>query len=109
MRDREPRNHVGAETPLPRTFTFLGFLRYGAGRKGRATVWQHTAEDRVGRTSWARAPSPAIDHRVPVVVAPDHVAHGNVHVELVHHVVLVADHDAEIGAVAGPGALVGAG
>jgi group II intron reverse transcriptase/maturase len=48
---RPPAERVGVETTLPTTFTFLGFLHvWGKSKKGRATVWQHTAKDRVVRT-----------------------------------------------------------
>jgi len=48
---RPPAERVGAETTLPTTFTFLGFLHaWGKSKSGKATVWQRTAKDRVVRT-----------------------------------------------------------
>ena len=48
---RPPAERVGVETTLPTTFTFLGFLHvWGKSKRGKATVWQHTAKDRVVRT-----------------------------------------------------------
>lgn len=48
---RPPTERVGAETTLPTTFTFLGFLHiWSKTRKGKATVWQRTAKDRLVRT-----------------------------------------------------------
>jgi RNA-directed DNA polymerase len=47
---RAPAERVGAETTLPTTFTFLGFLHiWSKTRTGRATVWQRTAKDRLER------------------------------------------------------------
>jgi RNA-directed DNA polymerase len=48
---RSPAERVGAETSLPTTFTFLGFLHiWSKKRNGKATVWQRTAKDRLART-----------------------------------------------------------
>ena len=48
---RAPAERVGAESTLPTTFTFLGFLHiWSKTRTGRATVWQRTAKDRLART-----------------------------------------------------------
>src|SRR6202142_1435774 len=48
---RASAERVGAETTLPTTFTFLGFLHiWSKTRKGKATVWQRTAKDRLART-----------------------------------------------------------
>jgi RNA-directed DNA polymerase len=49
---RPPAKRVSAETTLPTTFTFLGFLHaWSRPRKGKAaTVWQRTAKDRLART-----------------------------------------------------------
>ena len=49
---RPPAERVSAETTLPTTFTFLGFLHaWSQPRKGKAaTVWQRTAKDRLART-----------------------------------------------------------
>ena len=48
---RPPAERVGVETTLPTTFTFLGFLHaWGKSRKGKATMWQRTAKDRLART-----------------------------------------------------------
>ena len=48
---RPPAERAGAETTLPTTFTFLGFLHiWSKTRKGKATVWQRTAKDRLART-----------------------------------------------------------
>jgi RNA-directed DNA polymerase len=48
---RRPSECVGAETTLPTTFAFLGFLHvWGKSRKGYATMWQRTAKDRLART-----------------------------------------------------------
>jgi RNA-directed DNA polymerase len=48
---RPPAERAGAETTLPTTFVFLGFLHlWGKSRKGNATMWQRTAKDRLART-----------------------------------------------------------
>jgi len=48
---RPPAERAGAETTLPRTFVFLGFLHvWGKSRKGNAAMWQRTAKDRLART-----------------------------------------------------------
>jgi len=48
---RPPAERAGAETMLPRTFVFLGFLHvWGKSRKGNAAMWQRTAKDRLART-----------------------------------------------------------
>jgi group II intron reverse transcriptase/maturase len=48
---RPPAERVGAETTLPTTFDFLGFLHvWGKSRRGNATLWQRTAKDRLART-----------------------------------------------------------
>ena len=48
---RPPAERAGAETRLPRTFVFLGFLHvWGKSRKGNAAMWQRTAKDRLART-----------------------------------------------------------
>lgn len=48
---RPPAERVSAETTLPTTFTFLGFVHvWGRTRKGKATMWQRTAKDRLART-----------------------------------------------------------
>jgi hypothetical protein len=48
---RPPAERAGAETTLPTTFTFLGFLHiWSKKRSGKATVWQRTAKDRLART-----------------------------------------------------------
>jgi RNA-directed DNA polymerase len=48
---RPPAERTGAETTLPTTFVFLGFLHvWGKSRKGNATMWQRTAKDRLART-----------------------------------------------------------
>jgi len=48
---RPPAERVGAETMLPTTFTFLGFLHiWSKTRTGKSTVWQRTAKDRLART-----------------------------------------------------------
>jgi group II intron reverse transcriptase/maturase len=50
--DFRPRaERAGAETTLPTTFVFLGFLHvWGKSRKGNTTMWQRTAKDRLART-----------------------------------------------------------
>jgi hypothetical protein len=51
MGSRPPAERVGAETRLPTTFAFLGFLHiWSKKRNGKATVWQRTAKDRLART-----------------------------------------------------------
>jgi len=48
---RPPAERAGAETTLPTTFVFLGFLHvWGKSRRGNATMWQRTAKDRLART-----------------------------------------------------------
>jgi RNA-directed DNA polymerase len=48
---RPPAERAGAETTLPTTFDFLGFLHvWGKSRRGNATMWQRTAKDRLART-----------------------------------------------------------
>ncbi len=48
---RPPSERAGAETTLPTTFDFLGFLHvWGKSRKGNATMRQRTAKDRLART-----------------------------------------------------------
>jgi RNA-directed DNA polymerase len=48
---RPPAERASAETTLPTTFTFLGFLHiWSKTRNGKATVWQRTAKDRLART-----------------------------------------------------------
>ena len=48
---RPPAERAGAETTLPTTFVFLGFLHvWGKSRKGNAAMWQRTAKDRLART-----------------------------------------------------------
>ena len=48
---RPPAARAGAETTLPTTFDFLGFLHvWGKSRRGNATMWQRTAKDRLART-----------------------------------------------------------
>jgi group II intron reverse transcriptase/maturase len=48
---RPPAERAGAETTLPMTFVFLGFLHvWGKSRKGNAAMWQRTAKDRLART-----------------------------------------------------------
>ena len=48
---RPPAARTDAETTLPTTFNFLGFLHvWGKSRKGNATMWQRTAKDRLART-----------------------------------------------------------
>jgi len=48
---RSPAERADAETTLPTTFVFLGFLHvWGKSRKGNATMWQRTAKDRLART-----------------------------------------------------------
>ncbi len=48
---RPPAERAGAETTLPRTFVFLGFLHvWGKSRRGNAAMWQRTAKDRLART-----------------------------------------------------------
>jgi RNA-directed DNA polymerase len=48
---RPPAERAGAETTLPTTFTFLGFLHiWSKKRNGKATMWQRTAKDRLART-----------------------------------------------------------
>jgi len=48
---RAPAERVGAQTALPTTFTFLGFLHiWSKTRTGKPTVWQRTAKDRLART-----------------------------------------------------------
>jgi RNA-directed DNA polymerase len=42
---RPPAERAGAETTLPTTFTFLGFLHiWSKKRNGKATVWQRCSE-----------------------------------------------------------------
>jgi group II intron reverse transcriptase/maturase len=48
---RPPSERAGAETTLPTTFDFLGFLHvWGKSRRGNATMRQRTAKDRLART-----------------------------------------------------------
>ena len=48
---RPPAERVGAQTTLPTTFTFLGFLHLWSKKwNGKPTVWQRTAKDRLART-----------------------------------------------------------
>lgn len=48
---RPSAERADAETTLPTTFVFLGFLHvWGKSRKGNATMWQRTAKDRLART-----------------------------------------------------------
>ncbi len=48
---RLPSARASAETMLPTTFVFLGFLHvWGKSRKGNDTMWQRTAKDRLART-----------------------------------------------------------
>jgi RNA-directed DNA polymerase len=48
---RPSAERAGAETTLPTTFVFLGFLHvWGKSRKGNAAMWQRTAKDRLART-----------------------------------------------------------
>ena len=50
--DFRPRaEHTGAESTLPTSFTFLGFVHlWGKTRSGKTTMWQRTAKDRLART-----------------------------------------------------------
>jgi len=48
---RPPFERVGVVSTLPTTFTFLGFIHvWGRSRKGKPTMWQRTAKDRLART-----------------------------------------------------------
>ena len=48
---RSPAERVGAQSTLPTSFTFLGFLHtWGTTRNGKTTMWQRTAKDRLART-----------------------------------------------------------
>ncbi len=48
---RSPAERVGAQSTLPTSFTFLGFLHtWGMTRNGKTTMWQRTAKDRLART-----------------------------------------------------------